>query len=943
MNKNERNKAQCLVTFSAARLLALLLLLMLPAVAHAGFSYITTNGTVTTTGGSGSGAQTIPSTIAGLPVTTIGDLAFLSWTGLSAITIPTSVTSIGVEAFDGCTNLTTITIPSSITNIGEGAFLYCTRLTNISVDLANTTFSTLGGVLFNKNQTTLVEYPVGLLNYSNPDPNSYVVPNTVTNIGGEAFGSCILDSIVLPSNLTSIGDNAFWRCSWLSSLTIPSSVNTIGNYAFSGCARLNVLRIPAAVSTIGDGMFQSSGLTSVFFEGNAPIAGLNVYSGVNNVTNFYFSGTSGWSSSFAGRPTMQITQFFTYQNTGIPSGTVNITAYNGPSVVTIPASINGVPVTTIGVQAFLNCYYLTSITIPNSVTSFEGEAFNGCVSLTSMIFQGNAPTVYGTPSDQFTSDSNLVVYYFAGSTGWTYFSNVTGVPTVLFAPSIQIIEPTSGLQVSNATYSVIGTASGMLNVAVSNVFYSINNAAWTNATTANNWTNWTATINLIAGTNTIQAYAVDTSGNISATNSVSFNAILSTVLTVSTNGLGSLNPNYNNALLQVGKSYSITASAGTGFTFTNWTGGVSLPLAVLTNKATLQFVMQSNLVLQANFVDTNKPTVSITNLASGQRVSNAVFTVKGKASDNWQVSNVVCQLNGGAWSNAATANVWTNWTAAVNLVPGTNTVAAYAVDTTGNSSLTNSVTFQCVVTNQLQIRASGLGTISPNYSNAWLEIGRNYSITSAPASGFVFTNWLVSTNWIGGTTMNKTNLQFMMASNLTLQANFLDVTRPTNKITAPTSGQHMTNALATVVGTASDNWKVAGVWYQLNNGAWNPTTTTNSYTNWTTTVTLLVGTNTVKAYAVDLGGNYSTTNSLSVVSSNTFELQLDFAMAQPLQTNGLNFILQISSNLNGHIQVSTNLLNWLTLTNFVGTNTTLNFRDATATNFNQRFYRAVIP
>ena len=94
---------------------------------------------------------------------------------------------------------------------------------------------------------------------------------------------------------------------------------------------------------------------------------------------------------------------------------------------------------------------------------------------------------------------------------------------------------------------------------------------------------------------------------------------------------------------------------------------------------------------------------------------------------------------------------------------------------------------------------------------------------------------------------------------------------------------------------------------------------------------------------MDLGGNFSDTNSLNVVSSNTFKLQLDFAMAQPLQTNGLNFVLQISSNLNGHIQVSTNLLDWLTLTNFVGTNTTLNFRDATATNFNQRFYRAVIP
>jgi hypothetical protein len=389
--------------------------------------------------------------------------------------------------------------------------------------------------------------------------------------------------------------------------------------------------------------------------------------------------------------------------------------------------------------------------------------------------------------------------------------------------------------------------------------------------------------------------------------------------------------------LQIGKSYSITATPGTGFAFVNWTGSIT------TNGATLQFTMASNLTFTANFVDVTRPTNTITAPTSSQRVSNAVFTVTGTARDNLQVSTVICQINGGAWSNAATANVWTNWTAAVNLIPGTNTVAAYAADTTGNKSTTNSVSFQFVATNQLGVRAIGLGTILPNFSNAWLEIGRNYSITSTPTSGFVFTNWVISTNWIGGAIITKTNLQFMMASNLTLQVSFVDVTRPTNTITAPTAGQHMTNAMATVVGTARDNWKVTGVWYQLNNGVWNPTATTNGWTNWTTTLQLTTGTNTVKAYAVDLGGNYSTTSSVSVLSSNTFKLQLNFAMNHPLTSTGLNFTLLISSNLYGHIQVSTNLTSWATLTNFVGTNTTLNFRDPAATNSSGRFYRAVIP
>jgi hypothetical protein len=154
----------------------------------------------------------------------------------------------------------------------------------------------------------------------------------------------------------------------------------------------------------------------------------------------------------------------------------------------------------------------------------------------------------------------------------------------------------------------------------------------------------------------------------------------------------------------------------------------------------------------------------------------------------------------------------------------------------------------------------------------------------------------------------------------------------------------MTNALVTVIGTATDNWKVSGVWCQLNGGAWSLAGTANNFTNWTTTATLITGTNQVKAYAIDLGGNYSVTNNLNIVSSNTFNLQLTFNSAfQPLKTNGLIFSLQLSAGLNGHIEVSSNMTSWVTLTNFVGTNATLTFRDPAATNSNRRFYRAVIP
>jgi hypothetical protein len=184
-----------------------------------------------------------------------------------------------------------------------------------------------------------------------------------------------------------------------------------------------------------------------------------------------------------------------------------------------------------------------------------------------------------------------------------------------------------------------------------------------------------------------------------------------------------------------------------------------------------------------------------------------------------------------------------------------------------------------------------------------------------------------------------------MQSNLTLLATFTDTSRPTLTISAPTANQKMTNALATGRGTAADNWQLNGVWYQLNSNSWAAAVTTNGYTNWSTpTMTLINGTNSLKAYSVDLAGNLSTTSSVSFVSSNTFQLFLGLTTNLTLTSTGLTVRLQLSPGLNGQVQSSTNLVNWTVLTNFLGgTNTVLNIRDPGAATNSQRFYRAVIP
>ncbi|HRZ55004.1 MAG TPA: leucine-rich repeat protein [Candidatus Paceibacterota bacterium] len=146
----------------AGRLLPLLLLLVLSAAVQAQFNYTTNNGTITITGYTGQGgAVTIPDTIEGLPVTSIGYRTFLVCTRLTSVMIPDSVTSIGGSAFQGCTSLISVTIGNAFTDINALGMLDYPRLALITVGESNASYSSMDGVLFNKNRTMLIRCPKG--------------------------------------------------------------------------------------------------------------------------------------------------------------------------------------------------------------------------------------------------------------------------------------------------------------------------------------------------------------------------------------------------------------------------------------------------------------------------------------------------------------------------------------------------------------------------------------------------------------------------------------------------------------------------------------------------------------------------------------------------------------------------------------------------------------
>ena len=226
---------------------------------------------------------------------------------------------------------------------------------------------------------------------------SITIPNSVTSIGERAFENCSsLTSLTIPNSVTSIGDCAFYLCRSLTSVTIPNSVTSIGNYAFSECSSLTSVTIPNSVTSIGHEAFENcSSLTS-----------LTIPNSVTSIGNYAFRYCSGLTSITVEKGN---TKYDSRDNCNAIIETNTNKLIAGCKNTTIPNSV-----TSIGGFAFESCSGLTSITIPNSVTSIENGAFDGCSGLTSITFERTTPPEFG--EDVFYKvDISISVYVPANS------------------------------------------------------------------------------------------------------------------------------------------------------------------------------------------------------------------------------------------------------------------------------------------------------------------------------------------------------------------------------------------------------------------------------------------------------------------------------------------------------------------------------------------------
>lgn len=428
-------------------------------------------------------------------VTSIGGSAFAECSKLESVIICNGVESIIDFAFGACTSLKSIHIPSSVTSIGEGAFSGCTSLESMSVSPNNPSYYSTESCLIEVETKTLIsafnDYiipadgsvtTIGTDAFRYGDLQSIIIPEGIVCIDEAAFYECpSVTSITIPSSVASIGTDAFGGCTELESITVDDNNPTYqssGNCLIQkaekklllGCKNSAIPDDGSVISIMNAAFMNCSDLTSITIPKSVKHIGIGAFQGCSSLTSVTFECTDGWWCSFNSAvdfteddladPTkaaelLTSTYSFCYWYCADEANPIKL-AYtenieNGTLVsytvaglgacrdadIVIPATHNGLPVVAIGNSAFSRVTTLSSIVIPDSITSIGKFAFEAC-SLESITMGKGITSI---AMDAFSGCTELNALYITDIAAWCNieFANRHANP-ILFAENFYLNE-----------------------------------------------------------------------------------------------------------------------------------------------------------------------------------------------------------------------------------------------------------------------------------------------------------------------------------------------------------------------------------------------------------------------------------------------------------------------------------------------------------------------
>lgn len=419
---------------------------------------------------------------------------FYGMTNLKNVTFG-KINTINKNSFSGCSGLSSINIPASVTSIGASAFSNCSNLTNVTIADSNTDLSF--GDYDTFDNCKIVNLYIGR-NFSGSMSQFYWMTtlkkvsfgNNVTVIGDDFFGYCMnLISVKLPSSLISIGNNAFYYCKGLTSIELPATITSIGDGAFANSSLVSI-NIPAAVTNIGGSAFKGSRLRTILVNTKVPTAltaqpfFIDEYSTlyVPEGRNRVYARAEYWKD-FPNiqeySPEKEIAYIdrdlyyapytqdkaFVQASSNLPTGDIlplrEITL-NGKTY-----AVDAIPS-----GAFEDCANITSVTIPENISTIGFDAFENCNKLTDVTIADSKDVLI------MTANSYKIYSQFTGCPieNLHYGRNISG--TGIFVGKDKIVNLTFGEMVTEIAESAFMGCSSLIGVSLPNNVTSIGAGAF---------------------------------------------------------------------------------------------------------------------------------------------------------------------------------------------------------------------------------------------------------------------------------------------------------------------------------------------------------------------------------------------------------------------------------------------------------------------------------